>query len=99
MDQNAQSHRAVGDDEVVCNVHHIHKNGRSCSGAILAQAPCLCVNGVETMVGARAATKPLGQFLEKRRLLDPCLVWSCLLHVAFSYMKCKENQRPRCWLW
>ena len=56
MDQNAQSHRAVGDDEVVCNVHHIHKNGRSCSGAILSQAPCLCVNGVETMVGARVAT-------------------------------------------
>ena len=63
MDQNAQSHRAVGDDEVSCNVHHIHKNGRSCSGAILAQASCLCVNSVETMVGARAATN--------RRLSDP----------------------------
>ena len=25
MDQNAQSHRAFGDDEVVCNVHHIQK--------------------------------------------------------------------------
>ena len=83
MDQNAQSHRAVGDDEVVCNVHHIHKNGRSCSGAILVPAPCLCVNGVETTVGARAPTKNWGNAWRNDDFWIPSLVWSCVLHVAF----------------
>ena len=86
MDQNAQSHRAVGDDEVVCNVHHIHKSGTSCSGAILVQAPCLCVNGVETTVGARAPTNRWGIAWRNDDSWIPSLVWSCLLHVAFSYM-------------
>ena len=46
-------------------------------------APCLCVNGVETTVGARAPTNRWGNAWRNDDFWIPSLVWSCVLHVAF----------------